>query len=145
MVPDAKRRPDRPTGTPPRHRSTSLTDGVRCRQRVRGGTCQSSEKLNSRSDFPRIPLRVMRNAGGRAWCIAGAILCLAVASAASAAESSIVIERCSVFDPESGKMLPDRTIVIRATQIVRVAASDEVKDLPAGSTRIDGRGKFALP
>jgi hypothetical protein len=70
---------------------------------------------------------------------------MAVASAAPAAESSVVIERCSVFDPESGKMIADRTIVIRGTQIIRVAASDEVADVPAEATRIDGRGKFALP
>ena len=73
------------------------------------------------------------------------VLCLAVVSAVSATESSVVIERCSLFDPESGKMLPERTIVIRGTQIVRVSGADDVGDVPADTTRIDGRGKFALP
>src|SRR5262245_24457679 len=73
-----------------------------------------------------------------------AVMCLAGAST-MAADPSVVIEHCSVFDSESEKMLPDRTIVIRGTQIVRVAAGDEVKDLPADATRIDGRGKFAVP
>jgi imidazolonepropionase-like amidohydrolase len=71
-------------------------------------------------------------------------LYLAVVSNLSAAESSVVIERCSVFDPESGKMLPEQTILIRGTQIIRVAGADEVGDVPANATRIDGRGKFVL-
>lgn len=77
--------------------------------------------------------------------IASAILYLVVASAVTAAEPTVVVERCGLFDPESGKMLPERTIVIRSTQIVRVSGADEVGDIPADATRIDGRGKFALP
>ncbi len=73
------------------------------------------------------------------------VLCLAVASAVPAAEPTVVIERCSLFDPESGKMLPERTIVIRGTQIDRVSGADELGDIPADATLIDGRGKFALP
>ena len=74
-----------------------------------------------------------------------AVLCLAVVSAACAAEPTVVVEHCSLFDPESGKMLPERTIVIRGTQIVRVSGAEGVGDVPADATRIDGRGKFALP
>lgn len=87
-----------------------------------------------------------RRRTGREWWIGVATaLCLAVVSTVSAAESSVVIERCSLFDPESGKMLPDRTIVIRGTQIVRVTGPGEVSDVPAEAVHIDGRGKFALP
>ena len=74
--------------------------------------------------------------------------CLALVSAVTAAEPAVVIERCSLFDPESGRMLPERTIVCRGTEIVLVSDSDEFEksgDLPDGATRIDGRGKFALP
>jgi hypothetical protein len=74
-----------------------------------------------------------------------AVLSQSVVAAVSAAPPSVVIERCSVFDPESGKMLPDQTIVIRGTQIVAVAGPDEIGELPADATRIDGRGQFALP
>ena len=74
-----------------------------------------------------------------------AVLYLAAVPDLFADESSVVIERCSVFDPQSGKMLPEQTIVIRGTQIVRVAGADDVGDLPADAIRIDGRGKFALP
>ncbi len=82
---------------------------------------------------------------GRVCRIASSVLFLAVVSAVSAVEPTVVVERCSLFDPESGKMLPERTIVIRGTQIVRVSGINEVGDIPADATRIDGRGKFALP
>lgn len=65
--------------------------------------------------------------------------------AALADEMSLAIEHCAVFDPESLKMLPERTIVIRGEQIVAVAGPDETVDLPTDVRRIDGRGKFALP
>lgn len=74
-----------------------------------------------------------------------AVLWLSAGAAASAAEPAVVIERCSVFDSEAQKIVPEQTIVIRGTQIERVGPADEMRDLPAEATRIDGRGKFALP
>jgi hypothetical protein len=62
-----------------------------------------------------------------------------------AGETSLCIERCAVFDPESGKMLPECTIVVRGEQIVAVAASGEAVDVPADAVHVNGRGKFALP
>jgi hypothetical protein len=50
-----------------------------------------------------------------------------------------------MFDPESGKMLPDQTIVIRGTQIASITETKDVPEIPADATRIDGRGKFAIP
>jgi hypothetical protein len=73
------------------------------------------------------------------------LLWLALACTSRAGETSLCIERCAVFDPESGKMLPDRTIVVRGEQIVTVTPSDEATDAPADALHIDGRGKFALP
>lgn len=73
------------------------------------------------------------------------LCCLGVVSAASAADSTVVIERCSLFDPESGRMLPERTIVVQGTKIVRVSAAAEADGFPAEATIINGRGKFALP
>ncbi len=66
-------------------------------------------------------------------------------SSLSAAESSVVIEHCSVFDPVSGTMLVDRTIVVRGTEIVRVQPADALGEVPADAQVIDGRDKFALP
>lgn len=80
-----------------------------------------------------------------AWRLLTAVMCLATVSVGFAAEPSVVIERCSLFDPESGEMLPERTIVIRGARIVRVSGADEDGEVPPDATRIDGRGKFALP
>ncbi len=73
------------------------------------------------------------------------VLCLVMACLSQAGETSLCIERCAVFDPESGKMLPERTIVVRGEQIVAVAALGEGVDVPADAVHVDGRGKFALP
>lgn len=70
---------------------------------------------------------------------------MAFYSTCSAAETTVVVECCSLFDSESGTMLPEQTIVIRGSQIVHVGGKDDVPDIPADATRIDGRGKFALP
>ena len=72
-------------------------------------------------------------------------LFLVVVNIASAAESSIVIERCSVFDPASGQMLPEQTIVIRGIRIASVTGSGGTPEVPPDALRIDGRGKFAIP
>lgn len=63
----------------------------------------------------------------------------------SAAETSIAIEHCGVFDSIAEKMLPNQTIVIRGTRIVSVGDSDQTADVPKDARRIDGRGKFAIP
>ncbi|MBI5757094.1 MAG: hypothetical protein HZA46_01100, partial [Planctomycetales bacterium] len=71
---------------------------------------------------------VPRSCVGMVCRIVSSVLCLVIVSAVTAAEPTVVIERCNLFDPESGKMLPERTIVIRGTQIVRVSSADEVGD-----------------
>lgn len=50
-----------------------------------------------------------------------------------------------MFDPESGTMLPEQTIVVRGEQIIDVVAADKSIDVPADARRIDARGRFALP
>lgn len=62
-----------------------------------------------------------------------------------AVESTVVIECCNLFDAESGTMQPEQTIVIRGSRIIQIAGKDGVPDIPDDATRIDGRGKFALP
>lgn len=74
-----------------------------------------------------------------------ACLVFAHASALVAAEPAVVIAGCSVFDPESGKMIPERTIVIRGERIVSVAGSDVPVEVPDDAVRLDGRGRFAIP
>ncbi|MGI8979192.1 MAG: amidohydrolase family protein [Pirellulaceae bacterium] len=67
------------------------------------------------------------------------------ATGRAAEEQTVVIERCAVFDPLRGEMLPERTIVIRGEEITSVLGPDEAADVPADAMRIDGRGKFAVP
>lgn len=81
---------------------------------------------------------------GQTWIFAIAA-CLFLAVSAFAADSCLVIEHCSVFDPETEKLLPDRTILVRGENIVAVAAAGAALDVPADAVRIDGRGRFALP
>lgn len=89
---------------------------------------------------------LVRSRFASGWCAAGLMwFGLCVASASSAAEPLLVIENCSLFDPEAGQMVPRQTIVVRGSTIERVADAGTVKNLPADATRIDGRGKFALP
>lgn len=76
---------------------------------------------------------------GLAFCLFGQSVALV------AAEPAVAITRCSVFDPESGKMLPDRTILIRGERIVSVTGPSDPIEVPAEATRLDGRGRFALP
>jgi hypothetical protein len=59
--------------------------------------------------------------------------------------TSVVIEGCSVFDPEQGKMLEDRVIVVRGARIVAVAFQKDKPEIPADALLIDGRGRFAIP
>jgi hypothetical protein len=74
-----------------------------------------------------------------------ATCCMILHVAVSAAEKTVVIESCNLFDSASGTMLPEQTIVIQGSQIIRVTGKDSVPEVPADATRIDGRGKFALP
>jgi len=74
-----------------------------------------------------------------------AIYFMALPAACPAAEKTVVIECCNLFDSASGTMLPEQTIVICGSQIIHAAGIDDVPEIPDEATRIDGRGKFALP
>ena len=84
---------------------------------------------------------------GRRFSIAAiaATYFMVVHATVSAAESTVVIECCNLFDSESGTMLPDQTIMIQGSRITHIAGKDRVPVIPDGATRIDGRGKFAVP
>lgn len=72
-------------------------------------------------------------------------LIAATYSKVSAAETTVVIEGCSLFDSESATLVPDQTLVIRGSTIVHVAGKNKIPDIPSDALRIDGRGKYALP
>lgn len=84
---------------------------------------------------------------GFAWrfVLASVVAVSAAAARADQPPSSVVIEGVAVFDSESGKLLDDRTIVVRGERIVAVASAGEKLDLPSDAARIDGRGQYAIP
>ncbi|MDA1230047.1 MAG: amidohydrolase family protein [Planctomycetota bacterium] len=64
---------------------------------------------------------------------------------AAAKDSSVVIEHCTLFDSESGMMLPDQTIIVHGSKITHAGSATDLPEIPADAFRIDGHGKFALP
>lgn len=57
----------------------------------------------------------------------------------------LVIEHCSLFDSVSGKMLPNRTVLVSGERIVGVYRGNTAPKRLSKATRINGRGKFLLP
>lgn len=76
---------------------------------------------------------------------AGEFLLVIIVMVATVARADMVIENVSVFDPQAGKMLDGRTIVVRGDRIASVTATGDAIEVSPGATRIDGRGRFALP
>ena len=79
------------------------------------------------------------------WAAVAACILLALTRGARAEPPSLVIEHCAVFDSVSGRMLPDRTVVVSGERIVQVARANQVTRIPSRATRINGRGKYLLP
>src|SRR5690606_12761702 len=50
----------------------------------------------------------------------------------------------TVIPMDRERALPDHTVIVRGDRIVAVSPSAGVR-VPAGATRVDGRGKFLLP
>lgn len=93
--------------------------------------------------LPRSP-----RAPGRAIAAALAALLLGAAPRATAqpAETSapIAITNVTVIPMDRERTLPDQTVIIRDGRIVAVGPAARTT-VPAGATRIDGRGKFLMP
>lgn len=58
---------------------------------------------------------------------------------------TLVIRGGNVFDSVSGKMQPDRTIVIEGERIKAIGAPHQSVTAPEGAQTIDARGKFLIP
>jgi imidazolonepropionase-like amidohydrolase len=57
----------------------------------------------------------------------------------------IVLRHVNVFDAESGKVLPDRTVVVEGDRITAVRPADDREDLPLEFDILDAPGKTLLP
>src|SRR5438128_758072 len=71
------------------------------------------------------------------------LLCMVTARAAD--KPTLVIRGGSVFDPVSGKMNLDRTLVIEGERIKAVGTPERPVAIPQGAKTIDARGKFLIP
>lgn len=66
------------------------------------------------------------------------------AARAQAVRADLVLDRVTVVDVRTGRLLRDRAVVIAADRIVRVSRAGGVR--AAGAARIvDGRGRFVIP
>jgi cytosine/adenosine deaminase-related metal-dependent hydrolase len=66
------------------------------------------------------------------------------AAAADTARTGLVIDRVTVVDVRTGRLTPNRAIVIADGKIVWIAPAGSVKGTDP-SRRIDGRGRFVVP
>src|SRR5579872_5969793 len=67
---------------------------------------------------------IWRPAGAGWWSTLLACALLTTTGDARADRQTLVIEHCAVFDSRSGRMLPDRTVVVSGERIVEVARAD---------------------
>ena len=57
----------------------------------------------------------------------------------------LAITNTNLFDPVTGSMLPNRTILINGDRIVSIIAPGSQEKVPANSQIIDGSGKYVIP
>ena len=58
--------------------------------------------------------------------------------------AALVIAHVTVIDVETGKTLPDMSVVVEGERIAQVGPAREVK-IPKGAQVVDGAGKFLIP
>lgn len=92
----------------------------------------------------RLPRLAALFTAARAAAAAGLATVSIAASPAAAQQAPIVITNVTVIPMDRERTLADQTVVIRDGRIASVSAAASAQ-VPAGATRIDGRGKFLMP
>ena len=82
--------------------------------------------------------------GSRVLITAFAVALAALGVRSSGQTAIAVFEQVSVIPMDRERVLADRTVIVRDGRIAEIGASGGVA-VPAGATRIDGRGKFLIP
>ncbi len=83
--------------------------------------------------------------GARRWQWTSLVaIALAAPARAQDTASVVALERVTVVDVERGELRPAQTVLVRGDRIREVGPSASVA-VPAGATRVDGRGKFVVP
>jgi hypothetical protein len=72
------------------------------------------------------------------------VLLCALGTSLPAQAPAIVFTNVTVVPMDRDRRLPDHTVVVRGDRIVAFGPASDV-EIPAGATRIDGRGKFLMP
>lgn len=67
-----------------------------------------------------------------------------VACAPAKAEDSIAITDVTVVPMDADRLLQDQTVIVRDGRIAALGPSSDI-DVPAGATRIEGRGRYLMP
>jgi hypothetical protein len=83
----------------------------------------------------------------RAHLVCTGVILVAVASPlrpAGQQPAVVAIEHVSVIPMDRDRVLPDQTVIVRDGRIAGVAAAASAA-VPAGATRLDGRGRFLIP
>src|SRR5688572_20787461 len=109
----------------------------------RSAGCGRSDVGRTSTRSPSIRSRLMRNSSP--WLLLA--LLSACASARSGPEprsAELAIIHATVVDVESGRTLPDHTVLMSGDRIVRVGPAADATT-PAGAQVIDAAGKFVIP
>jgi imidazolonepropionase-like amidohydrolase len=59
--------------------------------------------------------------------------------------AKLAITNTNLFDPVTGSMLPDRTIIVGGERIIAIGTPDSPVKIPGGARVIDGSGKYVIP
>ena len=74
-----------------------------------------------------------------------ALVCACASVSSTPGSDAIAIVGVTVIDPSSSEpATPDQTILI-SDGVIRAVGPPSSIDIPAGTRRVDGRGKFAIP
>ena len=78
------------------------------------------------------------------WLLTGLLLLPSVAASAADPATTVVFTGVTVVDVETGKSVPDRTVVVTGPKITAVVAAEGFKP-PEGATVVPAAGKYLIP
>lgn len=81
---------------------------------------------------------------GLAALVFGCVACAADPSAMAQGLSPVAIEHVSVVPMDGERVLTDMTVVVSEGRVSAMGQGDRIA-IPAGATRVDGRGRFLIP
>lgn len=128
---------------------------VQVGQLEHSGTCHNPPAVPRvasirRSDYSATPAFVHRHCIHMQKLLAGLLLIASTScasfrpQAATDATPTVAIRGVNVVDVESGRVLPDKTVLIADDRIVTIGRAEDVQ-VPGSARVIDGAGKYLIP